>query len=570
MVKCSPRLLNRTFAALADPTRRRILEHLAAGDRCVTDLARPYSMSLPAVSKHLRVLEKAGLIRRRRHGRVHQLKLEAAPMQQAQQWIEEYRRFWEESFDRLDEYLKELQTKEKKMTTKNNRKAAPDSTGQEFIITREFAAPRELVFKAWTNPEQLAQWWGPRGFTNPLCEWDPRPGKKIHVVMRAPNGTNYPMGGEFREIAAPERLVFTTGALDDAGKMLFEILHTLTLVEQKGKTKLTLHSQVINATPGAEKYIGGFDAGMTQSLEKLAELLMATHEPLVLERTFAAPVAQVWQALTQVDNIRRWFFDLQEFKPEVGFTFEFTVVHEGFTYNHHCKVTEVIPQKRLAYTWRYQGHEGDSLVTFELMAAGEQTRLKLTHEGLETFPKAPPFARKNFLQAWTALIGSSLKDYVENADREIVVSREFAAPRELVWEAMTNPKHLVNWWGPRGFTTTIEVMDFRVGGEWKQVMHGPDGANYPNAHVFQEIVKPERIVFAQHGKREGGPSINFVATWTFDAVESSKTRVTICMLFPTATERDFVVKELGAIVGAKQTLERLGEQLEKMAAPAAR
>ena len=114
MVKCSPRLLNRTFAALADPTRRRILEHLAHGDRCVTDLARPYSMSLPAVSKHLRVLENAGLIRRRRRGRVHSLKLDAAPMQQAQAWIEEYRKFWEESCDRLDEYLKQLQTKEKK------------------------------------------------------------------------------------------------------------------------------------------------------------------------------------------------------------------------------------------------------------------------------------------------------------------------------------------------------------------------------------------------------------------------------------------------------------------------
>jgi DNA-binding transcriptional ArsR family regulator len=114
MVKCLPRLLNRTFAALADPTRRRLLERLAQGDRCVTDLARPCSMSLPAVSKHLRVLERAGLIRRRRCGRVHQLKLEAAPMKEAQAWIEEYRRFWEQSFDRLDEYLKELQAKEKK------------------------------------------------------------------------------------------------------------------------------------------------------------------------------------------------------------------------------------------------------------------------------------------------------------------------------------------------------------------------------------------------------------------------------------------------------------------------
>jgi len=114
MVKCSPRLLNRTFGALSDPTRRRILEELAHGDRCVTDLAKPYAMSLPAVSKHLRVLERAGLVRRERCGRVHRLKLEAKPMKGVQQWIEEYRRFWEESFDRLDEYLKELQAKEKR------------------------------------------------------------------------------------------------------------------------------------------------------------------------------------------------------------------------------------------------------------------------------------------------------------------------------------------------------------------------------------------------------------------------------------------------------------------------
>jgi len=98
-------MLNRTFAALADPTRRRILAHLARGDRCVTDLAKPHSMSLPAVSKHLRVLENAGLIRRKRYGRVHQLNLEAKPMKQAVRWIEEYRKFWEGSLDRLAGYL---------------------------------------------------------------------------------------------------------------------------------------------------------------------------------------------------------------------------------------------------------------------------------------------------------------------------------------------------------------------------------------------------------------------------------------------------------------------------------
>ena len=105
MVKYSPAALNRTFAALADPTRRRILAQLAQGDRCVTHLARPHAMSLPAVSKHLRVLEKAGLLRRRRYGRVHEMQLEAKPLKQAAQWVEEYRKFWEGSLDRLADYL---------------------------------------------------------------------------------------------------------------------------------------------------------------------------------------------------------------------------------------------------------------------------------------------------------------------------------------------------------------------------------------------------------------------------------------------------------------------------------
>ena len=105
MVKYPPATLNRTFAALADPTRRRILAHLSRGDRCVTDLARPHAMSLPAISKHLRVLEKAGLLRRRRYGRVHEIQLQAKPLKQAAQWVEEYRKFWEGSLDRLAEFL---------------------------------------------------------------------------------------------------------------------------------------------------------------------------------------------------------------------------------------------------------------------------------------------------------------------------------------------------------------------------------------------------------------------------------------------------------------------------------
>ena len=140
---------------------------------------------------------------------------------------------------------------------------------------------------------------------------------------------------------------------------------------------------------------------------------------VVIERTFNASVARVWKALTDVEQMRQWYFDLKEFKPEVGFEFDFTMEHEGMKYDHRCKVTEVISQKKLAYTWRYQGHEGNSLVRLELFADGDRTRLKLTHEGLETFPKLPSFARDNFMAGWTEIIGSSLKKFLENdeADR---------------------------------------------------------------------------------------------------------------------------------------------------------
>ena len=154
----------------------------------------------------------------------------------------------------------------------------------------------------------------------------------------------------------------------------------------------------------------------------------------------------------------------------------------------------------------------------------------------------------------------------DTSDREIVISRVFDAPRELVWQAMSDPQHVVNWWGPRGFSTTIEKMDFRVGGVWKHTMHGPDGANYPNKSVFKEIVQHERIVYSHGGGREGGPGASFVATWSFEAVDAARTKLTLRMVFPSSSARDFVVKEFGAIEGGQQTLARLAEHLPKMAA----
>ena len=141
-------------------------------------------------------------------------------------------------------------------------------------------------------------------------------------------------------------------------------------------------------------------------------------EPIVIERVFNAPVDRVWKALTDADQMRQWYFDLKEFKPQVGFEFEFIVEHEGNSYHHLCRVTEVISEKKIAYTWRYKGQPGDSLVTIDLSAQGEEYRLKLTHAGIEMFPKTPAYARKNFENGWNAIIGSELMNFVQGPKKE--------------------------------------------------------------------------------------------------------------------------------------------------------
>lgn len=151
----------------------------------------------------------------------------------------------------------------------------------------------------------------------------------------------------------------------------------------------------------------------------------------------------------------------------------------------------------------------------------------------------------------------------EQSPREIVLTRLLDAPRELVWDAMTKPEHVAHWWGPDGFTTTIEKMDFRVGGVWKLVMHGPDGTDYPNSSSFHEIVKPERIVYRHGGGRKNGPGASFLATWTFEAM-GERTRLTMHLLFDSEAERDLVIREYGAVEGGKQTLAKLADYLPQM------
>jgi uncharacterized protein YndB with AHSA1/START domain len=298
----------------------------------------------------------------------------------------------------------------------------PDNepTKARVHVTRVFDAPRDLVFKMWTDPKHLAAWWGPRGFTNPVCETDPRAGGSLKIVMRGPNGIDYPMTGTFREVVPPDRLIFVARAIDETGQAHLESTTTVTFADH-GKdgrqTRLTLTAQAVALSPLGPKMLAGMEAGWTQSLEKLAHAVFDT------------------------------------------------------------------------------------------------------------------------------------------SDREIVSTRIFDAPRDLVWEAWTNPKHLVNWWGPKGFRNTFHTFNFRVGGAWKFTMHGPDGTDYPNEIIFVEIIRPERIVL----DHQFGPA--FRATADFDDL-GDKTRVTFRGLFQSTDDYNMVKGY--AIPGNVQTFDRLEAELAKM------
>lgn len=160
-----------------------------------------------------------------------------------------------ESLDRLSEHVHAM------------------ASGQDMIINRTFNAPIDLVFDAFTNQKYVYHWWGPKGFTNPICEIDTRPGGNIRIDMRAPDGKVYPMTGVIRELVRPNRYVFSSTALDDTRNPVLEVLQTVSLVERNGKTDVTISAKVQNVTPTALQYVAGMNEGWNQSLDRLNDVL---------------------------------------------------------------------------------------------------------------------------------------------------------------------------------------------------------------------------------------------------------------------------------------------------------
>ena len=152
---------------------------------------------------------------------------------------------------------------------------------------------------------------------------------------------------------------------------------------------------------------------------------MKNSNPVIKEVLLNAPASKVWKAITDKNDMKQWYFDLAEFKPEAGYEFQFYGGDKNKQWLHLCKVTEVIKEKKLTYSWKYDGYKGISYVTFELYPAllsetesqrkGKGTRLKLTHTGLESFPsnEVPELKRENFDTGWTSIIGTSIKEFVE-------------------------------------------------------------------------------------------------------------------------------------------------------------
>lgn len=140
------------------------------------------------------------------------------------------------------------------------------------------------------------------------------------------------------------------------------------------------------------------------------------NEPVIKEVILNAPASRVWKAITNNDEMKQWYFDIAEFKPEPGFEFSFIGEgKEGEKYLHLCKIKDVIPEKKISYSWQYDGYPGISYVTFELFDEGEKTKLILTHKNLESFgTENPDMAKENFVEGWNHIIGISLKDFVES------------------------------------------------------------------------------------------------------------------------------------------------------------
>jgi len=301
--------------------------------------------------------------------------------------------------------------------------------------------------------------------------------------------------------------------------------------------------------------------------EKVAlQLAFPSDRETVITRTFAAPRKLVFAAMTQPEHVRQWYglhdqtMKVCEIDLRVGGKWRYVVqMPDGNEFAFSGEYLEIAPPERLVSTeWfeaipgsdyvatvTFSEQDGKTTLTSHLRYQSPEHRDGHVNSGME-WGMQQTFARLD-----EHLVGMAI------AEREIVVTRVYAAPRELVWRTWTEPQHVVHWWGPDGFSLTIHEMDVRPGGLWNFHMHGPDGADYLNHIVYVEVAKPDRLVY------DHGPTPRFRSTVTFDE-QGGKTAVSMRSIFETVADYERAVNVFHAIEGGKQTLGRLAEYLTKL------
>lgn len=208
------------------------------------------------------------------------------------------------------------------------------------------------------------------------------------------------------------------------------------------------------------------------------------NKTIIIERLLSATTDKVWSAITNKDEMKNWYFDLEEFRPEIGFKFQFVGGHEkGIQYTHICEVTEVIYLKKITYSWCYAGYSGVSFVTFELFKHEDKTLLKLTHRGIGSFPNEnADFELHNFENGWNEIINSSLKDYLENKSYQISISLD--ATDNKIYESILN----VPLWWTEMFEGSVRQQDEKFTVRF--------GSSVFKTMVVEELIPNKKIVWS--------------------------------------------------------------------------
>jgi uncharacterized protein YndB with AHSA1/START domain len=444
------------------------------------------------------------------------------------------------------------------------------TSDREIAATRTFDAPRELVWRMWTDPRHVAHWWGPTGFTNTIHDMDVRPGGEWNFIMHGPDGRDYTNKIIYREVTQPSRLAYS-----HVSGPLFEA--EIDFIDRGEKTEVRMRMVFESAelrNRVAEEY--GAVEGMHQTMDKLQATLRRS---LILDRTFDAPRELVFRAWTDPSHVERWWGPRGFTNPRCEWDARpGGKIHidmrgpDGTTYPMPGQFHEVVEPERLVFSSSAVDGALVVLNTITFAEAGDKTRMRLeaivVHAGEEA-----AFALQGMAEGWKQTLEKLDADLAET----FVISRTFDAPRELVWAAWTEEQRLLQWFGPKGMPMTHAKLDLRPGGTFHYGLRTPDGGEMWGKWVFREIVPPERIVMvSSFSDREGGITRHPMApTWpaemltnTTFAEHGAKTTVTIEWrpLNASAEERDtFISRKPSMVQGWGGTFEQLDEYLARTA-----